>query len=181
MQAIYQAKTLCPEANTSRVYEDLFRLPSIQKTRRLPRVVLFNLGMRVRLTMAIQQLVVVHNVEGLVIGFDPDPRDSGTLTRLLTQTCAHEGDFAGPYMPNAMYVRLDDCELLLLTPAQCPDHSTHSSACSRCIRAAQPGVMAILPVDRTIRYFHSTEDPTPYVSISRKQIPLMPAPAAPLY
>ena len=41
--------------------------------------------------------------------------------------------------------------------------------------------MAILPVPRTFRYFYSSADKTKYVIISRRQIPLMPAQAVPLY
>ena len=84
-------------------------------------------------------------------------------------------------MPKAIYVKLDDCELQLLPPAQCPEHSQHTPACSRCTSAAQPGVMAILPLSRTFKHFYSSAEKTKYVIISRTQIPLMPAQAVPLY
>ena len=84
-------------------------------------------------------------------------------------------------MPKAIYVKLDECNLQLLSPAQCPEHVEHNPACSRCIIAAQPGVMAILPLTRTFKYFFSSSDKPKYVIISRREMPLMPAPAVSLY
>ena len=45
IQAVDQAKAIIPETNTSQLYEGLLRIPSIQKIKRLPPVVLFHLGM----------------------------------------------------------------------------------------------------------------------------------------
>ena len=67
VQAVDQAKAIIPETNTARFYEDLLRIPSLQKTKRLPPVVLFHVGMRVRLTTTIQQPFAVQDVEGTVI------------------------------------------------------------------------------------------------------------------
>ena len=181
VQAVDQAKAIIPETNTARFYEDLLRIPSLQKTKRLPPVVLFHVGMRVRLTTTIQQPFAVQDVEGTVVGFDPDPADSIATARLRSQASSHAGDFACRLMPKAIYVKLDDCELQLLPPAQCPEHSEHTPACSRCTSAAQPGVMAILPLSRTSKHFYSSAEKTKYVIISRTQIPLMPAQAVPLY
>ena len=152
-QAVDQAKSIIPETNKARFYEDLLRLPSILKTKRLPPVVLFHLGMRVRLTATIQQPFAVQDVEGTVVGFDPDPADSIATARLRSQASSHAGDFACRLMPKAIYVKLDDCKLQLLPPAQCPEHSEHITDCRRCTSAAQPGVMAILPIPRTFKYF----------------------------
>ena len=41
--------------------------------------------------------------------------------------------------------------------------------------------MAIVPLTRTFKYFFSSSDKTKYVIISRRQMPLMPAQAVPLY
>ena len=181
VQAVDQAKAIIPETNTARFYEDLLRIPSLQKTKRLPPVVLFHVGMRVRLTTTIQQPFAVQDVEGTVVGFDPDPADSIATARLRSQASSHAGDFACRLMPKAIYVKLDDCKLQLLPPAQCPEHSEHTPACSRCTSAAQPGVMAILPMSRTFKHDYSPTEKTKYVIISRTQIPLMPAQAVPLY
>ena len=64
--------------------------------------------MRVRLTTTIQQPFAVQDVEGMVVGFDPDPADSTTKARLRSQATSHAGDFACPLMPKAIYVKLDD-------------------------------------------------------------------------
>ena len=45
IQAVDQAKAIIPETNAAQFYEGLLRIPSIQKTKRLPPVVLFHLGM----------------------------------------------------------------------------------------------------------------------------------------
>ena len=181
IQAVDQAKAIIPETNTSQFYEGLLRIPSIQKTKRLPPVVLFHLGMRVRLTTTIQQPFAVQDVEGMAVGFDPDPADSTTKARLRSQATSHAGDFACPLMPKAIYVKLDDCTLQLLPPAQCPEHSHHTPACARCTSAAQPGVMAIRPLNRTFKHFYSPAEKSKYVMVARTQIPLMPAQAVPLY
>ena len=69
--SVDQAKSIIPETNKAGFYDDLLRLPSIQKTKRLPPVVLFHLGMRVRLTTTIQQPFAVQDVESTVVGFAP--------------------------------------------------------------------------------------------------------------
>ena len=84
-------------------------------------------------------------------------------------------------LPKAIYVKLDDCELQLLPSASCPEHSEHSPTCPLCTTAAQPGVMAIRPLPRTFKHFYSPAEKAKYVVIARKQIPLMPAAAVPLY
>ena len=45
----------------------------------------------------------------------------------------------------------------------------------------KPGVMAIRPLPCTLKYFYSPTDKTKYVVVARRQIPLMPAAAVPLY
>ncbi|CAK0810016.1 unnamed protein product, partial [Prorocentrum cordatum] len=162
VQAVDQAKATIPETNTAQFYEDLLRIPSIQKTRRLPPVVLFHYDVRVRLTTTIQKPFAAQDVEGTAVGFDPGPADLTTKSRLF-------------------YVKLDECDIQLLPPAVCPEHPERSSTCARCTSAAQPGVMAIRPKPRTFKHFFSPTEKARYVIISRTQIPLMPAAAVPLY
>ena len=180
-QAVDQAKAIIPETNTAQFYEDLLRIPSIQKTRRLPPVVLFHYGMRVRLTTTIQQPFAVQDVEGTVVGFDPGPADFTTKARLRSPSASHSAEFACPLMPKAIYVKLDECDIQLLPPAVCPEHPERSSTCTRCTSAAQPGVMAIRPRPCTFKHFYSPTEKAKYVIVSRTQIPLMPAAAVPLY
>ena len=92
VQAVDQAKAIIPETNSAQFYEGLLRIPNIQNTKRLPPVVLFHLGMRVRLTTTIQQPFAVQDVEGTVVGFEPDPADSITQARLSSPVTSHAGD-----------------------------------------------------------------------------------------
>ena len=117
VQTVDQAKAIIPETNTAQFYEDLLRIPSIQKTRRLPPVVLFHYGMRVRLTITIQQPFAVQDVEGTVVGFDPDPADLTTKSRLRSASASHTAEFACPFLPTAIYVKLDECDLHLPSAA----------------------------------------------------------------
>ena len=91
VQAVDQAKAIIPETNSAQFYEGLLRIPSIQKTKPLPPVVLFHLRMRVRLTTTIQQPFAVQDVEGTVVGFDPDPDDSTTQARGLRLSSHAQG------------------------------------------------------------------------------------------
>ena len=181
VQAVDQAKASIPETNSAEFYEEVLRIPSVQKTQKLPPVLLFHLGMRVRLTTTIQQPFAVQDVEGIVVGFDPDPDDSTTQARLRSPATSHASDFACRRMPKAVYVKLDDCEIQFLPPADCPEHSQRDEACSRCTKAHQSGVMAVRPLHRTFKHFYSSTDKTKYVWIKRTQIPLMPAKAVSLY
>ena len=137
--------------------------------------------MRVRRTTTIQQPFAVRDVEGTIVGFDPDPADLTTKTRLRSPATAHAAEFACPMMPKAIYVKLDDCELQLLPRAPCLEHPDFSPACPLCTTAAQLGVMAIRPLPRTFKHFYSPTEKAKYVVVSRTQIPLMPAAAVPLY
>ena len=94
VQAVDEAKAIVPETNTAQFYEDLLRIPSIQKTRRLPLVVLFHYGMRVRLTTTIQQRFALQDVEGAVVGFDKDTADYHTKARLQSASTSQTAEFA---------------------------------------------------------------------------------------
>ena len=139
VQAVDQAKAIVPETNTAQFYEDSLRIPSIQKTKRLPSVVLFHYGVRVRLTTTIQQPFAVQDVEGIVVGFDPDPADSSTKARFHSPATSHTADFACSLMPKAIYVQLDDCALALAAsalsgtfPARPNVPSLHQRCTARC-------------------------------------------------
>ncbi|CAK0848951.1 unnamed protein product, partial [Prorocentrum cordatum] len=181
VQAVDQAKGIIPETSTAQFYEDLLRIPSIQNTRRPPPAVLFHYGMRARLATAIQQPFAVQDVESTAVGFDLDPADLATKTRLRLASASHAAEFACPLMPKAICVKLDDCDLQLLPLAVCPEHPERSSTRTRCANAAQPGAVAIRPRPRAFKHFYSPTENTKYVIISRTQIPLMPAAADPLY
>ena len=50
-----------------------------------------------------------------------------------------------------------------------------------CITAVQPGIFAVKPLTRTFRYYYDSKVPSKYIKVQRKQFPLMPALAMPLY
>ena len=47
--------------------------------------------------------------------------------------------------------------------------------------AVQPGIFAVKPLTRTFRYYYDPENKAKYVKVQRKQFPLTPALAMPLY
>ena len=117
-----------------------------------------------------------------MIGFDPDPADQITKARLRAPPTG-TAEYSCACMPRAIYVKLDDCELQLLPPAPCYDHwrKGRDASCASCINAVQPGVLAVQPLVRQWKHFYSSEDKTKFVTISRRQFPLVPAPAVSLY
>ena len=86
-------------------------------------------------------------------------------------------------MPKAIYVKIVDCDYTFLPPAPCCVHkfSGYDETCPNCRSAAQPGVFAVKPLTRTFRYYYDPKDSSKYINVQRKQFPLMPAPAVPLY
>ena len=72
VQAVDQPLTLIRPAVEEELYEELLKILSIQATKRLPAVVLWHQGMRMRFTTTLQQPFAVQDVECTVVGFDPD-------------------------------------------------------------------------------------------------------------
>ena len=77
----------------------------------------------------------------------------------------------------------DGCDYNFLPPAPCCVHklSGFDETCPNCRSAAQPGVFAVKPLTRTFRYYYDPKESSKYINVQRKQFPLMPAPAMPLY
>ena len=72
MQAVDQALTLIQRASKEEFYEEILHIPSLSVTKRLPAVVLWHHGMRMKFSTTLQQPFAVQDVEGSVVGFDPD-------------------------------------------------------------------------------------------------------------
>ena len=85
-------------------------------------------------------------------------------------------------MPKAIYVKIDDCDYHFLPPGTCSLHRQygHDEHCEGCINAVQPGVFAVKPLVRTWKKY-LLDGSGKYVSIRRKQFPLMPFEAVALY
>ena len=160
--------------------QDMLRVPSLSQTKRLPGVVLFHHGMRMRLTTTIADAApfAVQDVECTVVGFDVEAADSiNSSLRTAAST-----EMLCTRLPKAIYVKLDDCEHRFLPPGTCPLHRTrgHDEQCEACASAVQPGVFAVKALTRTWRYYPPDAEGR-YITVSRRQLPLMPLEAVPLY
>ena len=181
MQAIDQPVSVLQHAHRSDFFEELLRIPSINTTKRLPGVVFGHYGMRMRFTTTLQQPFAVQDVECVWVGFDPDDQDRDTQREV--DASEGVGEYVCEFMPKAIYVKIDDCNYNFLPPAPCCVHkfSGYDETCPDCRSAAQPGVFAVKPLTRTFRYYYDPKDSSKYINVQRKQFPLMPAPAVPLY
>ena len=74
-QAVDQAQTLIHCATKEAFYEELLKIPSLSSTKRLPGVVLWHHGMRMRFTTTLQQPFAVQDVECTAVGFEQDSKD----------------------------------------------------------------------------------------------------------
>jgi len=181
VQAIDQPLTVMRHATQQEFCAELLRIPSIQTTKRLPAAVLFHIGMRMRFTTTLQQPFAVQDVECTVVGFDPDEQDKDAQVEVDSK--CRSGEHVCTYMPKAIYVKIDDCDYHFLPPAPCSAHrlTGHDASCLNCIGAVQPGIFAVRPLARKFRYYYDPKAPSKYVQVQRKQFPLIPAPAMPLY
>ena len=50
-----------------------------------------------------------------------------------------------------------------------------------CSSAERPGVFAVRPLTRTFKFYPDPQNKSKYINVKRKQFPMMPAPAMPLY
>ena len=82
----------------------------------------------------------------------------------------------------AFYVKIDECDCYFLPPAPCSAHRStgHDAMCLNCISAVQPGVFAVKSLSRKFKYYYDRREKN-YITIQRKQFPLIPALAMTLY
>ena len=180
VQAVDEPKGISPQTNTRELFREMLGVPSLSQTKRLPGVVLFHHGMRMRLTTTIPDAApfAVQDVECTVVGFDHDPADA-IKSNLHT---ASASEMQCTRLPKAIYVKLDECDHRFLPPGTCPLHRTrgHDSECEACVSAVQPGVFAVKPLSRTWRYY-PPDAGGKYITVARRQFPLMPLESVPLY
>ena len=181
VQAVDQALTLIQRATEEEFYEELLKIASISTTKRLPAVVFWHYGMRMKLTTTLQQPFAVQDVECYCVGFEPSDRDYETRAAADAKHC--QGEHVCAFMPPTIYVKLDDCDYHFLPPAPCSAHRStgHDASCLNCISAVQPGIFAVKPLTRTFKYYYDPQNKTKYINVQRKQFPLTPALAMPLY
>ena len=165
-QAVDQPMSSVIPGSRQDFFKDLLRVPSVQQTGRLPGVVFWHYGMSSRFTTTLQPPFAVQDVEGKVVGFEPDPSDRSTHDRLRCCSASAAEHPCGA-MPLCIYVKIDDCQLALL-----PEDFAAT--------AVRRGVFAVKPISRTWKY-ELPECKGHFVKIRRKQLPIMPARVVPLY
>ena len=180
-QSVDQPLTLIQCATQEEFFEDLLKIPSLSSTKRLPAVVLWHHGMRMKFTTTLQQPFAVQDVECTVVGFEPDDIDHDSKAAIDAKHC--QGEHVCEFMPKAIYVKIGDCDCHFLPPAPCSVHrlTGHDASCLNCTSAVRPGIFAVKPLTRTFKYYYDSQNKTKYVNVQRKQFPLMPALAMPLY
>ena len=128
-QAVDQALTLIQRSTQEEFYENLLKIPSLSSTKRLPAVVLWHQGMRMKFSTTLQQPFAVQDVECTVVGFEPDDKDHDAQAAIDAQHC--QGEHVCAFMPKAIYVKIDDCDHHFLPPAPCSVHrlTGHEASC----------------------------------------------------
>ena len=148
------------------VYQRMLAVPSVAHTSRLPGMVLLHIGMRVRSTTQVLPPWAVQDATGTVMEIDASPQDTRRLA---------SGD--DPHLPAEM--RFEDLPLGVLPPTPCEQHQRagFSIACAEC-RAFEWWVL-VEPMRRTWTFTDPVSGAT--LTVSRTQLPLMPASACPLF
>ena len=113
IQAIDEPRSIDPHANTVDLFKQSLAVPSLSHTKKLPGVVLFYQGMRMRLITTLQQPFAVQDAECTVVGFEPGPADPNINSKIRMPSCT---EMKCTRMPKAFYVQLDDCDLQFLPP-----------------------------------------------------------------
>ena len=112
--------------------------PNVNKTGKLPGLLLFHIGMRMKVTQNVCPPWVVQDTSVTVIDFQLDRRerhhDAGSCEILLQ------------YVPAALIVKLDDCTEEFLPETPCSCHDDFTDGCPDCRRHL--GVFMIRPTSR---------------------------------
>ena len=119
IQANDEPRSIDPHANTGDLFKQLLAVPSLSQIKKLPGVVLFHQGMRMRLTTTLQQPFAVQDAECTVVGFEPDPADHNINSKIRLSSYT---EMKCTRMAKAIYVQLDDCDLQFLPPGSCALH-----------------------------------------------------------
>ena len=180
IQAIDEPRSIDPHANTGDLFKQLLAVPSLSQTKKLPGVVLFHQGMRMRLITTLQQPFAVQDAECTVVGFEPDPADHNINSKIRLSSYT---EMKCTRMPKAIYVQLDDCDLQFLPPGSCALHrmTGHNATCANCLCAVPPGRFAVRPLNRSWRFYFESTRSGKYLMVNRKQFPLMPLESVSLY
>ncbi len=158
------------------VYQRMLAVPSVAHTSRLPGMVLQHINMRVRITTLVLPPWAVQDATGTVMEIDVSARDKQRIRSGDTHRAA---EMRLEELPPGVYVKLDNCNREFLPPSVCNEHQRigFSKHCSTC--RALEGWVLIQPICSTWTFTDTVTGAT--LQVSRAQLPLMPAPACPLY
>ena len=115
------------------------------------------------------------------MGFEPSDTDHPAKAAIDAQH--FQGEQVCGSMPLVTYVEIDGCDCHFVHPAPCFEYRStgHNASCLICIISVQPGTFALKPLSRRLKYYSDPRGPSNYMNVQRKQFPLMPANAMPLF
>jgi hypothetical protein len=175
---ISQAVDFCEQVGSSlHLYKKMLQVPSVATTGRLPGIVCFHIGMRVRLTTQILPPWAVQDATGTIMEVELVSSDKRRVE--LNSGLHPSGELNLLELPVALYVKLDGCEHEFLPPLPCQAHRLvgYSAHCSSC--RVLTGWILVEPITR--QWTFVDPDSNASLSVRRSQLPIMPAEACPLY
>ena len=169
-------------------YEKLLREPNMSTTGRIMGFCPVHIGMRVRLTRAVEKPLIPTDSEGRVVG----------ITFHEMEPWGQHGDAAVvalKFMPKQILVKIDDFTEELLPPDLCPAHASgHAGSCALAGSEGCPdcarytGVVAVTPTN-SVAWQYELDKPKDIapgqrarqVSVTRRGFAMAPADAHTLY
>ena len=144
--------------------------PSLSKTKRLPAFAMFHLHMRIRITANILPPWVTQDCTGVVVGISLNPAEPRTQQY-------NEPFVLLQFLPLALYVKINGCEVEFLPPKPCQEHSMSgaSTHCENCV--FHKGVVRLKPHNASWAMDFGNSK----MQVSRTQLPVQPEKATPLY
>ena len=159
------------------LHSRMLAVPNLSNTSRLPGWVMLHVGMRVRFTTQVLPPWAVQDAVGTVMEIDLSSMDRGILQRggdahPVAEVCLKE-------LPLGVYVKLDNCTREFLPPLRCERHA-QAGYCKECKDCRSfEGWVLVQPIARIWTFVDPVTRST--LKVQRTQLPLMPAPACPLY
>ena len=158
-----------PRITKPEFYREMLAQPNVNHTGKLPGLLLFHIGMRMKVAQNICPPWVVQDTSVTVIELLLNPRerhhDASSCEILLE------------YVPT-LIVKLDDCNEEFLPQTPCNYHGAFTDGCPDCRR--HPGMFMIRPTSR-IWYFLSKNEPGFKRTVTRISLAVMPYKACSLY
>ena len=163
-------------AQTIETYKQMLAVPSAATTSRLPGIVLLHIGMRVRITTQVLPPWAVQDATGTIMEIEASAVDRRNVSSSGTHPAS---EMRLTELPLGVYVKLDNCDREFLPPLVCSKHQVcgFTRGCADC--RAFEGWVLIEPITRTWTFTDPRSNGV--LKVARRQLPLMPAEACPLY